>query len=140
MVTDQLTSFGPAPKQAMIMAIQRVENMRKLLIATLVGSFGALATQGPALAQWPASSSSWKSYSGSTDNCVSRARNALLQAGLSQQVHNAGDGDDISIYGHLNSYAAEVRCIVKKDIVFFMTTGPKLDQATKYREAVVAKL
>src|ERR1035437_5520634 len=74
MVTDQLTSFGPAPKQAMIMAIQRVENMRKLLIATLVGSFGALATQGPALAQWPASSSSWKSYSGSTDNCVSRAQ------------------------------------------------------------------
>jgi hypothetical protein len=105
----------------MMMAIQRVENMRKLLIATLVSSFGALAAQGPA------SSSSWKSYSGSTDNCVSRARNALLQAGLSQQVHNTGDGDDISIYGHLNSYAAEVRCIVKKDIFFFMTTGPKLD-------------
>jgi hypothetical protein len=63
----------------------------------------------------------------------------LLKAGLTQQVHNAGDGDDISLYGHLNSYAAEVRCIVKKDIVLFMAAGPKLDQATKYREAVFVR-
>ena len=59
--------------------------------------------------------------------------------GLIQSVHNAGSGDDISVYGHLDKYATEVRCIVSKNIVFFITIGPNLDQATKYREAVIDK-
>ncbi len=113
--------------------------MRKLALGMLVAAFGALAAQGPALAQWPASSSSWQTYNGNINDCVTRADNAVHQAGLIQSVHNAGSGDDISVYGHLDKYAAEVRCIISKNIVFFITIGPNLDQATKYREAVIGK-
>jgi hypothetical protein len=42
-------------------------------------------------------------------------------------------------YGHSGGYAGEVRCIISKNIVVFFTTGPKLDQATKYRQAVMEK-
>lgn len=113
--------------------------MRKLLSALSFATICVLAAQGPALAQWPASSSSWQTYNGSINDCVTRADNAVHQAGLIQSVHNAGSGDDISVYGHLDKYATEVRCIVSKNIVFFITIGPNLDQATKYREAVIAK-
>jgi hypothetical protein len=113
--------------------------MKKFPIAMLVATIGAFVVQTPAFAQWPASSSNWKSFSGAISNCVTRASNALLQAGLKETIHNAGDGEDVSVYGHSGSYAAEVRCIVSKNIVVFFTTGPKLDQATKYRQAVMEK-
>ncbi len=113
--------------------------MRKLLSALAFATIGTLAVQDPASAQWPASSSSWQGYNGTINDCVTRADNALHQVGLIQSVHDAGSGDDISVYGHLNKYPTEVRCIVSKNIVFFITIGPNLEQATKYREAVIAK-
>ena len=54
--------------------------MRKLAFGMLVAAFGALAAQGPALAQWPASSSSWQTYNGNINDCVTRADNAVHQA------------------------------------------------------------
>ena len=110
----------------------------KSSIAALAMAALAAVTATPALAAAPDSRSGWKDFSGTMNDCSSRADAGLHEARMTLNMQNAGDDKDKSFYGENDSYAAEVRCIIGKSIVILMVTGPNGDEAVKLKNIIAS--
>jgi hypothetical protein len=80
----------------------------------------------------PSLSSNWKSIELSQTDCMARGERLAKEAGLKSNFNIAGH----SIFGESGDYTGWVRCIAEKGIVVIVITGPKLEDARKFQQAI----
>jgi hypothetical protein len=104
--------------------------MKKLFAAVLfaaVGSFSQAAVAGPAV------TTEWIEAKISLDNCKSRVSAAIRSAGIKDV-----DPKQFTVFAHAGDYTLAIRCMPDQGVVFFIASGPRLQQADKLLDDVLA--
>jgi len=108
-----------------------------MAVKSLVGGPAALLLCGFLLMECTATA--WRSTSLPAAECVRHARQVLRDADFSEELRAAAAVDDTAVFGRHGSYRAELQCKGENRTVNFVVTGPDSDQATWYKNAIVAK-
>lgn len=104
--------------------------MKKLFAGALfavVASFSQAAVAGPAV------TTEWIEARVSLDNCKSRVASAIRAAGVRDV-----DPKQYTVFAHAGDYTLAVRCMPDQGVIFFIASGPRLKEADKLLDDVLA--
>lgn len=104
--------------------------MKKLLAVALFGaaiSFSQAAVAGPAV------TTEWIEAKLSLDNCKDRVTSAIRAAGVREV-----DPKQFTVFAHAGDYTLAIRCMPDQGVVFFIASGPRLKEADKLLDDVLA--
>ncbi|HRF10347.1 MAG TPA: hypothetical protein PL193_17120 [Xanthobacteraceae bacterium] len=104
--------------------------MKKLLAAAL---FAAAATFSQAAVAGPAVTTEWVEAKLSLDNCKSRVTAAIRSAGVRDV-----DPKQFTVFAHAGDYTLAIRCMPDQGVIFFIASGPRLQEADKLLDDVLA--
>ena len=72
----------------------------------------------------PAVATRWQNVTGSQEECLQRAEDAIRRSGFGRMERTQQ-----SRYGSLDNYTAAVRCIVSNGLAIFIVSGPSRKQS-----------
>lgn len=104
--------------------------MKKLLAVAL---FAAAAMFSQAAVAGPAVTTEWVEAKLSLDNCKSRVTSAIRSAGVSDV-----DPKQFTVFAHAGEYTLAIRCMPDQGVIFFIASGPRLKEADKLLDDVLA--
>jgi len=108
-----------------------------MVVRSLVGRTATLLLGGCLLMGCTASAS--QSTSLPAGECLRHVRHVLRDADFNEELQVVAQVDDTAVFGRHGSYRAELQCKGENRTVNFVVTGPDSDQATWYKNAIVAK-
>jgi hypothetical protein len=104
--------------------------MKKLLAVVLFGaaiSFSQAAVAGPAV------TTEWIEAKLSLDNCKERVVSAIRASGVREV-----DPKQFTVFAHAGDYTLAIRCMPDQGVIFFIASGPRLKEADKLLDDVLA--
>lgn len=104
--------------------------MKKFLAVAL---FAAAATFSQAALAGPAVTTEWIEAKLSLDNCKARVNTAIRAAGVRDV-----DPKQFTVFAHAGDYTLAVRCMPDQGVIFFIASGPRLQEADKLLDDVLA--
>ena len=104
--------------------------MKKFLAAAILGA--AVLTSQAAVAG-PAVTTEWIDAKLSLDACKDRVNSAIRAAGIRDV-----DPKQYTVFAHAGDYTLAVRCMPEQGVVFFIASGPRLKEADKLLDDVLA--
>ncbi len=104
--------------------------MKKLLAVAL---FGFVASFSQAAVAGPAVTTEWVEAKLSLDSCKERVQSAIRAAGVRDV-----DPKQYTVFAHAGDYTLAIRCMPDQGVVFFIASGPRLKEADKYLDDVLA--
>jgi hypothetical protein len=104
--------------------------MKKLFAAAILG-IAMLSAQ--AAVAGPAVTTEWIEAKLSLDACKDRVNSAIRGAGVRDV-----DPKQYTVFAHAGDYTLAVRCMPDQGVVFFIASGPRLKEADKLLDDVLA--
>jgi hypothetical protein len=104
--------------------------MKKLLAGAVLGAsvlFSQAALAGPAV------TTEWIESRVSLDACKERVGSAIRAAGIRDV-----DPKQFTVFAHAGDYTLAIRCMPDQGVVFFIASGPRLKDADKLLDDVLA--
>ncbi len=104
--------------------------MKKLFAAAILGA-AVLSSQ--AAVAGPAVTTEWIEAKLSLDSCKERVNSAIRAAGVRDV-----DPKQYTVFAHAGDYTLAVRCMPDQGVIFFIASGPRLKEADKLLDDVLA--
>jgi hypothetical protein len=104
--------------------------MKKLLTGAVLGAsvlFSQAAIAGPAV------TTEWIESAVSLDVCKDRVASAIRAAGVRDV-----DPKQFTVFAHAGDYTLAIRCMPDQRVIFFIASGPRLKDADKLLDDVLA--
>jgi hypothetical protein len=104
--------------------------MKKLVAGAVFGFaalFSSVSFAGPAV------STEWLESKVSLEQCKERVERAVRAAGIRDL-----DPKRYTVFAHAGDYTLAIRCMPDQGVVFFIASGPRLAEADKYLDDVIA--
>ena len=104
--------------------------MKNAFAATL---FGAVVLFCQSAVAGPAVTTEWIEARMSLESCKQRVEDSLRKAGVREV-----DPKKFTVFAHHGEYTAAIRCLPDQGIVFFIISGPRLQNADNLLDDVLA--
>ncbi len=104
--------------------------MKKFLVAAILG---AAVFSAQAAVAGPAITTEWIEARVSLDACKERVNSAIRAAGVRDV-----DPKQYTVFAHAGDYTLAIRCMPDQGVIFFIASGPRLKEADKLLDDVLA--